>query len=107
MLAIRMRRVGAKKRPFFRVVVAESASARDGRFVEILGHYYPRARPATIEVDRDRIRYWLERGAQPSDTVRTLIARHLKTPAETAADVPTPPAVEAPVPAPAEPPAAE
>lgn len=107
MLAIRMRRVGAKKRPFFRVVVTESASARDGRFVEILGHYYPRATPATVEVDRARVNYWLEKGAQPSDTVRTLIARHLAAPVGVAADAAAAPAVEAPAPAPAEPPAAE
>ncbi len=81
MLAIRMRRVGAKKRPFFRVVVLENRTARDGAFVEILGHYYPRARPAKIEVDRDRVHYWISKGAQPSDTVRTLIARHLPAPA--------------------------
>jgi small subunit ribosomal protein S16 len=77
MLAIRMRRVGAKKRPFFRVVVTEQRTARDGAFVEILGHYYPRTKPARVEIDRDRVKYWIERGAQPSDTVRTLIARHL------------------------------
>jgi small subunit ribosomal protein S16 len=77
MLAIRMRRVGAKKRPFFRVVVIERRSARDGAFVEILGHYYPKTRPAKIEIDRERIQYWIGKGARPSDTVRTLIARHL------------------------------
>lgn len=84
MLAIRMRRVGAKKRPFFRVVVTESTSARDGRFVEILGHYHPRTKPATVDIDRDRVRYWIEKGARPSDTVRTLIKRHLTAPAEPA-----------------------
>ena len=81
MLAIRMRRVGAKKRPFFRVVVTEQRTARDGAFVEILGHYYPRTRPARVEIDRERVNYWIERGARPSDTVRTLIARHLSAPA--------------------------
>jgi small subunit ribosomal protein S16 len=75
MLAIRMRRVGAKKSPFFRVVVADHREARDGAFVEILGHYYPRATPAKIEVKRDRIDYWLSKGARPSDTVRTLLAK--------------------------------
>jgi len=88
MLAIRMRRVGGKNRPFFRVVVTESASARDGRFVEILGHYHPRSKPAKVEIDRDRVRHWLEKGARPSDTVRTLIARHLSTPAEPAPAAP-------------------
>ena len=77
MLAIRMRRVGSKKRPFFRLVVARSEAARDGSFLEILGSYYPRAKPAKVEVDRERVDYWVSRGARPSDTVRTLIARHL------------------------------
>lgn len=77
MLAIRMRRVGAKKRPFFRVVVAESASAREGAFVEILGHYDPRSKPAKVEIDRERVAYWIQKGARPSDTVRSLIARHM------------------------------
>lgn len=76
MLAIRMRRVGSKKRPFFRVVVADSTAARDGSFVEVLGHYYPRARPAKVDIDRERVQYWISKGAKPSDTVRTLIARH-------------------------------
>jgi small subunit ribosomal protein S16 len=70
-----MRRVGSKKRPFFRVVVAESAAARDGSFVEVLGHYYPRARPAKVDIDRERVQYWISKGAKPSDTVRTLMAR--------------------------------
>jgi small subunit ribosomal protein S16 len=75
MLAIRMRRVGAKKSPFFRVVVTEHREARDGAFVEILGHYYPRATPAKVELNRERVDYWLSKGARPSDTVRTLLAR--------------------------------
>lgn len=75
MLAIRMRRVGAKKTPFFRVVVTEHREARDGAFVEILGHYYPRATPAKVELNRERIDYWLAKGARPSDTVRTLLAK--------------------------------
>jgi small subunit ribosomal protein S16 len=86
MLAIRMRRVGSKRRPFFRVVVAESTAARDGSFVEILGHYYPRTNPAKVDIDRDRVQYWISKGARPSDTVRTLIERHLPpAPAETPA----------------------
>jgi len=75
MLAIRMRRVGAKKSPFFRVVVTEHREPRDGAFVEILGHYYPRATPAKIELNRERVDYWLSKGARPSDTVRTLLAK--------------------------------
>jgi small subunit ribosomal protein S16 len=85
MLAIRLRRAGSKKRPFFRVVVADSRSARDSSFVEILGHYNPRTKPAVVKVDKERIDYWLGRGARPSDTVRTLMARHL-TPTPPAAD---------------------
>jgi small subunit ribosomal protein S16 len=75
MLAIRLRRTGSKKRPFYRVVVTDSRSPRDGRFVEVLGFYNPRTRPETMRVDRERWEYWLGAGAQPSDTVRTLVAR--------------------------------
>jgi len=81
MLAIRMRRVGSKKRPFFRVVVAESADAREGSFVEVVGQYDPRAKPAKVEIDRERVNYWISKGARPSDTVRSLMARHMSTPA--------------------------
>lgn len=77
MLAIRLTRAGAKKRPFYRVVVAESRNARDSRFVEILGHYNPRSQPAEVRVDRERFEHWIRVGAQPSHTVRTLVARHL------------------------------
>lgn len=77
MLAIRLRRAGSKKRPFFRVVVADSRAARDSSFVEILGHYNPRSKPAVVDVDSERIAHWLDKGARPSDSVRTLIARHL------------------------------
>jgi small subunit ribosomal protein S16 len=77
MVAIRLRRAGSKKRPFFRVVVTDSRTARDSSFVEILGHYNPRSKPAVVKVDKDRVAYWLSKGAQPSDSVRTLIARHL------------------------------
>jgi small subunit ribosomal protein S16 len=86
MLAIRMRRMGSKKRPFFRVVVTDSAAPRDGRFVEVLGHYNPRSKPEVVEIDRERLAYWLGVGARPSDTVRTLVA---KLPAAPAAE-PTP-----------------
>jgi len=85
MLAIRMRRTGSKKRPFFRVVVATSEAARDGSFVEILGHYDPRAQPETFTVNHERVDYWLSKGARPSDSVRTLLARHPAAPAEPAA----------------------
>jgi len=76
MVVIRLRRAGSKKRPFFRVVVTDSRAARDSSFVEILGHYNPRLRPALVKVDMDRLDYWIKKGAQPSDSVRTLIARH-------------------------------
>jgi small subunit ribosomal protein S16 len=75
MLAIRMRRAGAKNRPFFRIVVTEAKSAREGRFVEVLGHYDPRTKPETVRIDRERLAHWIKAGANPSDTVRTLIDR--------------------------------
>ena len=77
MVAIRLRRAGSKKRPYFRIVVTDSRAARDSSFVEILGHYNPRTRPESLTLDRERVAHWLKLGAQPSDTVRTLIARHL------------------------------
>ncbi len=77
MVAIRLRRAGSKKRPFFRVVVTDSRAARDSSFVEILGHYNPRSKPAVVDVNTERVQYWIQKGAQPSDSVRTLIARHL------------------------------
>ena len=77
MVAIRLRRAGSKKRAFFRVVVTDSRAARDSSFVEILGHYNPRSKPAVVRVDRERVDYWIGKGAQPSDSVRTLIKRHL------------------------------
>lgn len=75
MLVIRLRRAGSKGRPLFRVVVAESSSARDGRFVEIIGHYNPRSTPETLVIDRERLDHWLSVGATASDSVRTLVAR--------------------------------
>jgi len=85
MVVIRLRRAGSKKRPFFRVVVTDSRAARDSSFVEILGHYNPRSKPAVVDVDKARVEYWLQKGAQPSDSVRTLIARHLTVRPEPAA----------------------
>jgi small subunit ribosomal protein S16 len=75
MLAIRLRRTGSKKRPYFRVVVTDSRVARDSRFVEVLGSYNPRTKPETLTLNRERLEHWLKAGAQPSDTVRTLVAR--------------------------------
>jgi small subunit ribosomal protein S16 len=85
MVAIRLRRAGSKKRPFFRVVVTDSRAARDSSFVEILGHYNPRTTPAVVVIDRERVDYWIKKGAQPSDSVRTLMARHRTVPAAPAA----------------------
>ncbi len=90
MLAIRLSRTGSKKRAYYRVVVVQSTQARDSRFVEILGHYNPRSVPAVVRVDRDRVEHWLKAGARPSDSVRTLIARHL-TPEPVAAATPAAP----------------
>jgi small subunit ribosomal protein S16 len=75
MLAIRLRRMGSKKRSYYRVVVTDSRSARDSSFVEVLGHYNPRTKPETLEINRDRLEHWIQAGAQPSDTIRTLVAR--------------------------------
>jgi small subunit ribosomal protein S16 len=75
LLRIRLSRQGAKKKPFYRVVVAEKASARDGRFLEILGHYDPKKNPAAVTLNLDRVDHWVRSGAQPSDTVKGLIAR--------------------------------
>lgn len=72
MVRLRLRRMGAKKAPFYRVVAADASSPRDGRFIEVLGHYNPTKDPQIIELKEDRIRYWLGVGAQPSDTVRSL-----------------------------------
>ena len=85
MLAIRLRRAGSKKRPFFRVVVTDSRAARDSSFVEVLGHYNPRTKPEVLKLDRDRVAHWLKQGAQPSDTIRTLIDRNPAPPADATA----------------------
>ncbi|GAB4108230.1 MAG: hypothetical protein Kow001_04350 [Acidobacteriota bacterium] len=75
MLRIRMTRRGAKKDPHYRVVVTEKSSPRDGRFVEILGHYNPARQPVLLHLDLPRVDYWLGQGAKPTDTVRTLIRK--------------------------------
>ena len=73
MVKIRLRRMGAKKRAFYRIVVADSRTARNGRFIEAVGTYDPNTDPPTIKVDNERIEYWLGTGAQPSDTTRGLL----------------------------------
>jgi small subunit ribosomal protein S16 len=70
---IRLTRVGSKKNPIYRVVVADSRSPRDGRFIEIVGRYNPQTDPSTIELDEERIRDWLGKGAQPTDSVARLL----------------------------------
>ncbi len=75
MLAIRLRRTGSKKRAYFRVVVTDSRTARDSSFVEVLGHYNPRTTPEKLVLNRERLEHWVKVGAQPSDSVRTLVAR--------------------------------
>jgi small subunit ribosomal protein S16 len=72
---IRLRRMGAKKRPFYRVVVADQRAPRDGRFIEIIGKYHPLNDPSVIEIDEERALHWLREGAQPSNQVRNLMEK--------------------------------
>ena len=73
MVKIRLRRMGAKKRPFYRIVVADSRFPRDGRFIEEIGTYDPLAEPAAVTVNADRAKEWMKNGAQPTDTVKKLL----------------------------------
>ncbi|MCL2221624.1 MAG: 30S ribosomal protein S16 [Oscillospiraceae bacterium] len=75
MVKIRLRRMGAKKNPYYRVVVADSKSPRDGRFIEEIGTYDPLSSPSEIKIDLERADYWVKNGAQPTDTVRALIKK--------------------------------
>jgi len=77
MLSIRLRRAGSSKKPYFRVVVTEARSGRDSSFVENVGTYNPRSKPADVALNKARLEHWLKRGAKPSDTVRTLLSKHL------------------------------
>ena len=72
---IRLRRMGAKKAPFYRVVVADSRSPRDGRFIEEIGYYDPTQTPVVIKIDEERAKYWVGTGAQPSETVKALLVK--------------------------------
>jgi small subunit ribosomal protein S16 len=72
-VAMRLTRVGSKKNPIYRVVVADSRSPRDGRFIEIVGRYNPQTNPSTIDFDEDRVKDWLSKGVQPSNTVKRLL----------------------------------
>ena len=74
MLMIRLARFGAKKKPFYRIVVIEKERARNGRNLEVVGHYNPLTEPAKVELNRERIAYWTKNGAQMSDTVKRLVA---------------------------------
>jgi len=74
MVKIRLRRMGAKKQPTYRFVVSDARSPRDGRFIEIVGHYNPRTRPKTVVINEEKVKEWLSKGAQPSDPVRRLLA---------------------------------
>jgi small subunit ribosomal protein S16 len=78
-VSIRLRREGASKRPRYRVVVTDSRSPRDGRFIEAIGHYNPVTEPPTFKIDRARAEMWISKGAQPSNTVKKLIALAPKT----------------------------
>ena len=82
MVKIRLRRMGAKKAPFYRVVVAESKYARDGRFIEEIGTYNPLVEPAEIKIDSERSDYWIKNGAQPTDTVKSLLKKAAEANAE-------------------------
>ena len=75
MVKIRLRRMGAKKNPFYRIVVADSRCPRDGRFIEEIGTYNPLTDPAEIKVDVERAKYWIAAGAQPTDTVKALLKK--------------------------------
>ncbi len=70
---LRLTRVGSKKNPIYRVVAADSRSPRDGKFIEIVGRYNPQTDPSTIDLDEDKIKAWLDKGAQPTDSVRRLM----------------------------------
>jgi len=72
---IRLARHGAKKRPFYRIVVADGESPRDGKFLEMVGTYNPLLDPAEIRVKKDRVKYWLDQGARPTDTVKSILKK--------------------------------
>ena len=91
MVRIRLMRVGKRKQPSYRVVVADSRSPRDGRIIESIGHYHPRQEPSLVSIDTDRAQYWIDRGAQPSSQVRKLLTiANSPTEAEAPAAAPKP-----------------
>ena len=75
MVKMRLRRMGAKKAPFYRVVVADSRYPRDGRFIEEIGYYNPQTEPAEVKIDADKAKAWLAKGAQPTETVKSLLKK--------------------------------
>ena len=75
MVKMRLRRLGAKKAPFYRVVVADSRYPRDGRFIEEIGYYNPQTEPAEVKIDADKAKAWIAKGAQPTDTVKALLKK--------------------------------
>lgn len=75
MVKIRLRRMGAKKAPFYRVVVADTRFARDGRFIEEIGYYDPTKEPSVVKIDAEKAKQWLDNGAQPTDTVREILKK--------------------------------
>ena len=75
MVTIRLARIGSKKRPYYRIVVIEKRRARNGRFLEILGQYNPIANPTQVEINSERAQYWLSKGAEPSETVRSILRK--------------------------------
>lgn len=86
MLSIRMTRMGSKKKPFFRVVLAEARSGLLGDVVENLGTYNPRATPAQVNINKERVEHWIKQGARPSNSVRTLLSKHLSNDLSVKAD---------------------
>ncbi|HEY4283170.1 MAG TPA: 30S ribosomal protein S16 [Chthoniobacterales bacterium] len=86
-VSIRLRREGAKNRPYYKIVVADSRSPRDGKFIEIIGNYDPKKPGHNSTLNVDRAQYWIKRGAQPSDTVRSLIKKSKKQAATAPAEV--------------------
>ena len=76
MVKIRLKRMGAHKKPFYRIVVADVRSPRDGRFIEEIGYYNPMTEPADVKVDADKVKQWIANGAQPTDTVKSLLKKN-------------------------------
>ena len=88
MLSIRMTRVGSKNKPYFRVVLSEARSGLQGDIIENLGTYNPRSKPGKVDLNKARIEHWLKQGAQPSDSVRTLLSKHLSRDLSTSVEAP-------------------